>query len=59
MWWDPVSARRGFEQLAQSLEGDWRSLARTTLDLAADKMKVTIDEVVAEMFAKYPTRVRK
>jgi hypothetical protein len=29
------------------------------IDLAPDKIKVTIDEVVAEMFAKYPTRTKK
>jgi hypothetical protein len=29
------------------------------IDLAPDKIKATIDDVVAEMFAKYPTRTKK
>jgi hypothetical protein len=29
------------------------------IDLAPDKIKGTIDEVVAEMFAKYPTRTKR
>ena len=29
------------------------------IDLAPDKLKAIIDEVVAEMFAKYPTRTKK
>jgi len=37
----------------------YRARVDKPIDLAPDKLKVTIDEVVAEMFAKYPTRTRK
>ena len=37
----------------------FRARVDKPIDLAPDKMKVTIDDVVAEMFAKYPTRARK
>jgi hypothetical protein len=37
----------------------YRARVDKPIDLAPDKLKVTIDEVVAEMFAKYPTRARK
>jgi uncharacterized protein DUF4136 len=37
----------------------FRARVDKPIDLAPDKIKVTIDDVVAEMFAKYPTRTRK
>jgi hypothetical protein len=37
----------------------YRARVDKPIDLAPDKMKATIDEVVAEMFAKYPTRARR
>ena len=37
----------------------YRARVDKPIDLAPDKIKVTIDEVVAEMFAKYPTKTRK
>jgi Domain of unknown function (DUF4136) len=37
----------------------YRARVDKPIDLAPDKLKTTIDEVVAEMFAKYPTRARK
>jgi hypothetical protein len=37
----------------------YRARVDKPVDLAPDKIKMTIDEVVAEMFAKYPTRTRK
>jgi hypothetical protein len=37
----------------------YRARVDKPIDLAPDKIKATVDEVVAEMFAKYPTRTRK
>ena len=37
----------------------YRARVDKPIDLAPDKIKVTIDDVVAEMFAKYPTRTKK
>ena len=37
----------------------YRARVDKPIDLAPDKVKATIEEVVAEMFAKYPTRTRK
>ena len=37
----------------------FRARVREPIQLTPDKVKVVIDEVVAEMFAKYPTRTRK
>jgi hypothetical protein len=37
----------------------YRARVDKPIDLAPDKIKATIDDVVAEMFAKYPTRARK
>ena len=37
----------------------FRARADKPIDLAPDKLKATIDDVVAEIFAKYPTRARK
>jgi hypothetical protein len=37
----------------------FRARVNKPIELTPDKLKVTIDEVVAEMFAKYPTRTRK
>jgi hypothetical protein len=37
----------------------FRARVDKPIDLAPDKIKATIDEVVAEMFAKYPTRTRR
>lgn len=45
---DSVAARRAFERLASSLEGDWQSIARTALTIAADKICAVIAEAVRE-----------
>ena len=45
-------------ELATSKEV-FRARVSKPIELAPDKIKATIDEVVAEMFAKYPTRTRK
>jgi hypothetical protein len=37
----------------------YRARVDKPIDLAPDKVKATIDEVVREMFAKYPTRTKK
>jgi len=37
----------------------YRARMDKPIDLAPDKIKATIDDVVAEMFAKYPTRAKK
>ena len=37
----------------------YRARVDKPIDLAPDKIKATIDEVVREMFAKYPTRTKK
>lgn len=37
----------------------YRARVDKPIDLAPDKIKATIDEVVTEMFAKYPTRAKK
>ena len=37
----------------------FRARVDKPIDLAPDKVKATIDDVVAQMFAKYPTRTRK
>jgi hypothetical protein len=37
----------------------YRARVDKPIDLAPEKVKATIDEVVTEMFAKYPTRARK
>ena len=37
----------------------YRARMDKPIDLAPDKIKATIDEVVTEMFAKYPTRAKK
>ena len=37
----------------------YRARVDKPIDLAPDKIKVIIDDVVAEMFAKYPTRTKK
>ena len=37
----------------------FRARVKKPIELTPDKIKLTIDEVVAEMFAKYPTRTRK
>lgn len=37
----------------------FRARVDKPIDLAPDKIKATIDEVVADMFAKYPTKPRR
>jgi hypothetical protein len=37
----------------------FRARVKKPIELTPDKIKVIIDDVVAEMFAQYPTRTRK
>jgi len=44
---------------SESGEEVYRARIDKPIDLAPDKIKATIDDVVTEMFAKYPTRAKK
>jgi N-methylhydantoinase A len=52
-----AAARRAFEQLALALEGDWKAIARSTLDLAADKICAVVADSVRDQAILGPTIV--
>jgi N-methylhydantoinase A len=45
---NPESARRAFELLAQDMGGDALELARAVLAIAAEKLRVAIDQLIAD-----------
>ncbi|MDQ3964810.1 MAG: methylhydantoinase [Actinomycetota bacterium] len=42
------SARRAFERLAATLDGDWRTIARATLDIAGEKVAAVVREATRD-----------